>query len=69
MPQNNVNGMNKPSDSMLSGVDTDLVRERLRVSREIAEFAAAYAGSELDLDSELEAASLEALAVEQESSH
>jgi len=36
-------------------------RHRQRVAEEIAEFAAAHAGSSLDLDHELEAAALETI--------
>ncbi len=53
----------QPATSLVSDVITNWVRERHRqlVAREIAEFAAAQAGSELDLDRELECAAVEAL--------
>ena len=40
-------------------------RHRQRVAQEIAEFAAAHAGGELDLDRDLEAAAVEALGEDQ----
>ena len=53
----------QPTASLVCDVVTNWVRERHRqlVAREIAEFAAAQAGSELDLDRELESAAVEAL--------
>ena len=53
----------QPTTSLVSDVVTNWVRERHRqlVAREIAEFAAAQAGSELDLDHDLECAAVEAL--------
>ena len=52
-----------PTISLVCDVVTNWVRERhrQRVAQEIAEFAAAHAGSELDLDPELETAALQAL--------
>jgi hypothetical protein len=49
--------------SLVGDVVTNWVRDRQRqrVAQEIAEFASAYAGTELDLDRELEAASLQTL--------
>ncbi len=53
----------RPTVSLASDVVTKWVRERQRqrVAQEIAEFAAAHAGSELDLDPKLEAAALDVL--------
>ena len=53
----------RPMISLASDVVTKWVRERhrQRVAHEIAEFAAAHAGSELDLDKDLEAATIEFL--------
>lgn len=55
--------MGRPAVSLVSDVVVNWVRERQRqrVAQEIAEFAAANAGSELDLDPALEAAALEVL--------
>lgn len=53
----------RPTDSLVCDVVTNWVRERQRqrVAQEIAEFAAAHAGSELDLDRDLETSTLQAL--------
>lgn len=53
----------RPTDSLACDVVTNWVRERQRqrVAQEIAEFAAAHAGGELDLDRDLEASTLQAL--------
>ena len=53
----------QPTVSLVSDVVTTWVRERHRerVAREIAAFAAEHAGGELDLDGDLESASLESL--------
>ena len=55
--------MGRPMVSLVSDVVANWVRERQRqrVAQEIAEFAAAHAGSELDLDPALESAALEVL--------
>ena len=51
----------QPAVSLVSHVVGEWVRERhrQRVAQEIAEFAAAHAGSNLDLDQELESAALQ----------
>lgn len=53
----------RPTDSLACDVVSNWVRERhrQRVAQEIAEFAAAHAGSDLDLDRDLESASLQVL--------
>ncbi len=53
----------QPTASLASHVLAQWVheRQRQRVAEEIAEFAAAHAGSDLDLDHELEMTSLEIL--------
>ena len=58
----------RPTDSLACDVVTNWVRERhrQRVAQEIAEFAAAHAGSELDLDHDLESAVLNAIDVRAE---
>ena len=53
----------QPAVSLVSNVVANWVHERhrQRVAQEIAEFAAANAGSELDLDQDLESAALQTL--------
>ena len=53
----------QPAVSLASSVVANWVHERhrQRVAQEIAEFAAAHAGSELDLDPDLESAALQTL--------
>ena len=53
----------RPTVSLVCDVVVNWVRDRQRqrVAQEIAEFAAAHAGSELDLDRDLETAALQTL--------
>ena len=53
----------QPAVSLVSNVVANWVHERhrQRVAQEIAAFAAAHAGSELDLDQDLESAALQTL--------
>ena len=53
----------RPTVSLVCDVVTNWARDRhrQRVAQEIAEFAAAYAGSDLDLDRDLETAALQVL--------
>ena len=55
--------MGRPAVSLVSEVVANWVRDRQRqrVAQDIAEFAAAHGGGELDLDPALEAAAIEAL--------
>ncbi len=56
----------RPTVSLVSDVVANWVheRQRQRIAQEIAEFAATHAGSELDLDSDLESAALQTLGEE-----
>ena len=56
----------RPTVSLVSDVVAKWVheRQRQRIAQEIAEFAATHAGSELDLDSDLESAALQTLGEE-----